>query len=137
MSFLKRILTMALFGAVGAAAGALAGELLFIKKEAIPEKTPKSICLLFDVSGSMDDTTPQGFTQIQALKQAAGELVQRQDFGTDEMGLVSFASGAKVLTPPVQDLDRLSRSLRRLAAGGMTNLERGLVVAQELSLIHI
>ena len=131
MSFLKRILTMALFGALGAAAGATAGEFLFLNKEATRERTPKSVCLLFDVSGSMDDTTPQGFTQLQALKHAAGELVQRQDFSVDEMGLVAFASGAKILSPPVQQVDRLTRSIRHLDAGGMTNLQRGLDVARD------
>ncbi len=131
MSFLKRIFTMAFFGAIGAAAGAVAGELLFLDKEGPQEATPKSICLLFDVSGSMDDTTVQSLTQIQALKQAAEVLVERQNFDQDEMGLVSFASGAKVLTPPVQDVEKLSRSIRHLDAGGMTNLERGLDVARD------
>jgi Ca-activated chloride channel family protein len=130
MSFFKRILTMAFLGAFGAAAGALAGEFLFSNNEVNPQTQPKSICLLFDVSGSMDDTTPQGITQLQALKQAAGGFVKRQDFETDEMGLVSFASGAKVLTPPVRNVDKLSNSIRRLEAGGMTNLAQGLQLAQ-------
>jgi len=131
MSFLKRILTMALFGAIGAAAGAAAGEFLFLNNETSKERTPKSICLLFDVSGSMDDTTPQGFTQLQALKLAASELVHRQDFGVDEMGLVAFASGAKILSRPVRELDQLTGSIRHLDAGGMTNLERGIDVARD------
>lgn len=131
MSFLKRILSMALLGALGAAAGALAGEFLFLGKEASTARAPKSICLLFDVSGSMDDTTPQGATQIEALKDAAGQLVDRQRFDADEMGLVTFASGAKALTPLVRDGEKLRRSISHLDAGGMTNLKRGLEVARD------
>ena len=51
MTLLRKIMVMALLGALGAAAGALLGEALFLGDS--PRQAPREICLLFDVSTSM------------------------------------------------------------------------------------
>lgn len=132
MSFVKRIISMALFGAVGAVAGALIGEALFRTQAVQAPVTPKSICMLFDTSGSMKDATEDGRTQLAALKAAANDFVARQDLERDALGLISFASKAHKRSAPVHEGAPLQSSISKLAAGGGTNLGGGLEEAGRL-----
>ncbi|MCH8004966.1 MAG: VWA domain-containing protein [Planctomycetes bacterium] len=137
MPFLRKIFGMAILGALGAALGALGGESLFLHEgKQVVQATPRSICLLFDVSGSMAKliggrAPVTGRTQLQELKQAAGEFLERQDLSLDSIALVVFSNDAQRLSKLSQDSDKLLRSLHRLNAGGTTNLGRGLDVAAE------
>ena len=152
MAFPKKIITMALLGAIGAAAGALAAETLFRGAgRAVQPTEPRTICLLFDVSGSMAEVirgaptdlqsprlrtrpslVPKGgeVTQIMELQRAAGDFVRRQDLTLDTIGLVVFSTGARVAADLSHDPERLQRAIRRLEAGGTTDLGRGLDVAR-------
>jgi len=131
MSVLRKIVVMALLGALGAALGAAVGEPLF--GEAAPARSvPRRICLLFDVSGSMGDlvTRESGtVTQIQALKEAASDFVIRQDLAVDGVGLAVFASDAQAVQKLGHDATQLVAAINGLHASGGTNLGRGLDVA--------
>ncbi len=133
MSLLKKVTVMAFLGALGAAAGAVLGESLFLGGTPVRAE-PRTICLLFDISGSMNETVrgpeavhPQ--TQLAVLKDAACDFIARQDLSLDSMGLVVFASGAHVVTPPGHDPQVLRRDVQNLMANGGTNLGRGFDVA--------
>ncbi len=133
MSLLKKVTVMAFLGALGAAAGAVLGEGLFLG--ATPARTePRTICLLFDISGSMNETVraPEDVhaqTQLAVLKEAARDFIARQDLSLDSMGLAVFATGAHVVTPPGHDPVALQRDVKGLMANGGTNLGRGFDVA--------
>ncbi len=137
MPFLRKIISMAILGALGAALGALGGEKLFSQEgKEVAQATPRSICLLIDVSGSMAKliggrVSAAGRTQLQELKQAAGDFVERQDLSLDSIALVVFSNDARRVSKLSQDSDKLLRSLHRLDAGGTTNLARGLDVAAQ------
>ncbi|MHC4416354.1 MAG: VWA domain-containing protein [Planctomycetota bacterium] len=133
MTLVKKISVMALLGAVGAAAGAVLAEALFLGDAPQPP-VPRKICLLFDISGSMGETVTRAsgegsITQLDALKQAARDFVERQDFSLDAMGLAVFASGAHLVTGLGHDAQVLQNSIGGLNANGGTNLGRGLDVA--------
>ena len=140
MLLLKKIIIMALLGAIGAVIGAVAGEPLF----AAPPQTrtePRQICLLFDVSGSMGDRTSRDYepgspsrsiTQLEALKDAACDFVDRQDLQLDPMGLAIFSSDAHIVTRLGNNDAKLTRSIRGLSANGGTNLGRGFDIAAKM-----
>lgn len=137
MTLLKKITAMALLGALGAAIGAALGESLFVSEPAPPESEPREICLLFDISGSMNEMVsgPGGEryqSQLEALKIAACDFIARQDLASDAMGLAVFASGAHVVTGLGHDAATLQHAVMGLAANGGTNLGRGLDVASTM-----
>ena len=66
MAFPKKIITMALLGAIGAAAGALVAETLFQDGRVVQPTEPRTICLLFDVSGSMAEVIRGAPTDLQS-----------------------------------------------------------------------
>jgi Ca-activated chloride channel family protein len=135
MTLLKKITTMALCGALGAVGGAVGGEVLFLL-EGAPQKPARSICLLFDVSGSMAETVRQPgregiVTQLEALQDAARDFVDRQDLTTDTMGLTAFSSDAYIVNKLSHNAGSLKQSIAGLKARGGTNLGRGFDVARE------
>src|SRR5262249_18071585 len=135
MSTFRKLTGMAFFAACGATLGALLGELLFVQPKSAPP--PRSICLLFDVSGSMNKRVfaadpEMGRTQVQALQRAAETFVRRQDLHTDALGLVSFASSTRVLSRLGHDGQDLIGWIGRLEARGETDLARGIDAAREV-----
>ena len=137
MSLIKKIIVMAILGALGAGLGAVAGESLFLRKPKPVAREPRDICLLIDISGSMNEviTTPDGmnsYSQLAALQDAAQDFVARQDLALDAMGMAVFSSGAYVVTQPIHDTDVLQQCIRDLSAHGGTNLGRGLDVAASM-----
>lgn len=132
MAVMRKVAGMAILGAFGAAVGALVGEMLFQLTPPPRPAGPRSICLLFDVSGSMSKPLGPSLTQLDALKAAAGEFVGRQNFAVDQVGLVVFSSGAQVACPLTGDPDRLRRALWTLSAGGTTDMARGLERAGDM-----
>ncbi len=135
MTLLKKLVAMAILGAIGAIIGAMLGEGLFLK-QAQQRTEPRSICLLFDISGSMADriSSEPGriVTQLKALKDAASDFLMRQDLTVDSVGLAVFASDAHVVRPLTHDDAELRRSIDRLYANGGTNLGRGFDIAQSV-----
>ena len=132
---LKKVALLGLLGAGFAAIGALAGEGLFVGT-AEPASASRSICLLFDVSGSMGETINEAergrrVTQLEALQDAASEFVDRQDLDADAMGLATFSSHARVVAQPGHDVPALAQSISGLRAAGGTDIGRGLDVARE------
>jgi uncharacterized protein YegL len=131
MTVLKKLMTMAAFAAWGAALGAIAGEALFLVE---PAEVSRSVCLLFDVSGSMGDEVEAERgqrTQLEALTDAAGDFIGRQDLAADALGLAVFASHAEVVCPLGRNASSLGGALRSLNAGGGTDLGLGLDTATE------
>lgn len=129
MTLLRKIMVMALLGALGAAAGALLGEALFLGDN--PRQGPREICLLFDVSTSMREKvevpgSPGRTTQLEALQDAASTFVDRQDFALDTMALTVFAWEAQVVTGLTRDAETLKSDIAGLTARGGTNLGLGL-----------
>lgn len=136
MNLFKKIIVMALLGSLGAALGALAGEPLFWAKPK-PQRNPRDICLLFDVSGSMNEVIhrPDGqgvHSQLEALQEAAKDFLARQDLQLDSIGLAVFSSGSYVVSELRNDVAALQQAVLGLTAHGGTNLGRGLEVAQGL-----
>ncbi len=134
MTLIKKIIVMAILGALGAAAGAAAGESLFLRAPEPQQREPREICLLIDISGSMNEVVskPHGqgvHSQLEALQDAACDFVARQDLDLDAMGLAVFSSGAYVVTQPIHDKEVLKQCILDLSAHGGTNLGRGLDMA--------
>ena len=107
MTLLRKIMVMALLGALGAAAAALLGEALF-HGDGAKRQQPREICLLFDVSTSMREKvevpgSQVRTTQLEALQDAASTFVDRQDFALDTMALTVFAWEAQVVTGLTRD----------------------------------
>ncbi len=135
MTRLKKLAAMAILGAMGAVIGAMLGEGLFLQ-QAQQRTEARSLCLLFDISGSMADriSSEPGriVTQLKALKDAASDFLTRQDLTVDSVGLAVFASDAHVVRPLSHDDAELRRSIDRLYANGGTNLGRGFDVARSV-----
>jgi Ca-activated chloride channel family protein len=134
MAALGKAAVAGIASALGAVLGGLAGEGLFSTRYVPPGPTPRSVCLLLDVSGSMSRVIAQPGggpvqTQLEALKRAADEFVQRQDLALDEVGVAVFSTDASALCDLTHDRARLGRAVRVAQAGGTTNMARGLDVA--------
>ena len=136
MSTFTKILGMATMAVVGATLGAAGGELLFVGDKApVP---PRSICLLFDVSGSMaqrirNKQDPIGLrTQLQALQDAAVGFAGRQDLRIDTLGLAVFSTSARVMTPLGHGTKEVCDAIGRLKADGSTDLAGGLDAAHKM-----
>ncbi len=127
MTLLKKLVAMAILGAIGAAIGAGMGEMLFAD-EAPPRTEPRKICLLFDISGSMGDRisrhSGRSVSQLSALQDASSDFLKRQDLSIDPVGLAVFSSDAHVVNKLTDDADDLDKSIGRLYANGGTNLGR-------------
>jgi Mg-chelatase subunit ChlD len=86
--------------------------------------------LVVDRSGSMNEPQQKLFD----AQQAAKTFVELTDLGQDRIGLVSFASNARVDEPLTQDAGRLNAAIDRLSANGGTNIADGILKAdQELA----
>jgi Ca-activated chloride channel family protein len=136
MSTFTKILGMATMAVAGATLGAAGGEFLFVGDK--PPVPPRSICLLFDVSGSMSQRIrnkqdPIGLrTQLQALQDAAVGFAGRQDLHNDTLGLAVFSTSARVMTPLGHQTKEVCDAIGRLRADGSTDLAGGLDTARKM-----
>src|SRR5262245_51887826 len=109
MTLIRKIWVMALLGALGATFGAALGEALFARP--LPRAAARRICLLFDVSGSMAETIRREdnsrITQLEALKNAACDFIERQNLKRDFVGLAAFSSDAQVVSALTHDASML------------------------------
>jgi Ca-activated chloride channel family protein len=70
--------------------------------------------------------------QIASLRAAALDLISMEDLRDDAFALVAFASGARLLCAPTHEAGQIRAAVEGLAAGGTTNLARGLELAREV-----
>ncbi len=113
-------------GAIAAVIGAILFELLAPRAVApVPVAQPSAqrVALLIDTSGSMADND-----KIAEVKRAATSYVAAQDRKLS-IGLVSFATDARVESPPTTDLNALKTAINGLNATGATNMAEGLQAA--------
>jgi Ca-activated chloride channel family protein len=102
--------------------------LLIVTRSAAATNTalgPRSICLVIDSSGSMRDGK---LAEVQA---AARNFVQRQDLSRNPMGVVQFASDAKLVAPLSTNLGQIEIAIGQMHAAGSTEMNLGLQVAEE------
>ncbi len=132
MTLLKKLIAMAILGAIGATLGAGMGEMLFVG-DGSPKPESRKICLLFDISGSMGDRISRdggrSVSQLSALQDAASDFLRRQDLSINPVGLAVFSSDAHVVNELTHDAGALNKSIKKLYANGGTNLGRGFDVA--------
>ncbi len=132
MRVLKRLIVMALLGALGALLGAAAGEALFLEAPAARVEAPqREICLVFDLSESMLKQTAEGVSQLESLRQAALGFVSTPEFQEDTLSLVGFSDDARLICQGSR-AEPVGAAIRGLQAGGWTNLGRGLEEAREV-----
>lgn len=83
---------------------------------------PISVCLVVDVSGSMEELIPYGgsmVARIDALKRSIHEFMRRLKPG-DSLCLIQFNESVRLTQNWTTDTLALGRSLDRLLAGGFT-----------------
>jgi len=90
-------------------------------------RPPAVLTFVVDVSGSMARENRLGLVQ-RALASLLANL--RAD---DRVGLVVYGSTGEVLLEPTTDHERVRRAIDRLAPGGSTNAEEGLVLGYRLA----
>ncbi len=91
------------------------------------QRDPATLIFVVDVSGSMNRENRLG------LVKRSLALLLDQLRSDDRVGLVVYGSRGEVLLEPTGDLEAIRRAIDRLAAGGSTNAEEGLVLAYELA----
>lgn len=95
--------------------------------ESIETRLPLSICLLIDCSASMMEGE-----KIKNAKKAALEFIEKLDT-TDYAGIVTFADKVLVISKGehVVDKNSFKDKINKIAAGGLTELYKGLEKAYE------
>ena len=132
MRTLRRLLVMALLGALGALLGAAGGEALFLDAPVAPSAPrQRNLCLVFDLSESMRKATAEGVSQLQALRTAAHEFLAKPEFAGDRVALVGFSDDASLLAAPARPAE-IDAVLSGLHAGGRTDIARGLDLGREV-----
>ncbi|MDX1645397.1 MAG: von Willebrand factor type A domain-containing protein, partial [Thermoanaerobaculia bacterium] len=91
------------------------------------ERPPATLIFVVDVSGSMARENRLGLVQ-QSLGLLLGELG-----ADDRVGLVIYGSTGRILLEPTGDHEAIRSAIERLAPGGSTNAEEGLVLAYGLA----
>jgi pSer/pThr/pTyr-binding forkhead associated (FHA) protein/uncharacterized protein YegL len=120
-------------GAIAAVVGALLFELLAPRAATPAPGTPASeasspgrVVLTLDTSGSM-----QREGKLEEMSRAAQSYLERQNWKTTRVAVVSFDSGANLLSPLSNDPVRLHQSLAGITANGATEMDVGLQRAAE------
>lgn len=90
-------------------------------------RKPAVLTFVVDVSGSMDMENRLGL-----VKQSLGLLLDRLKDG-DRIGLVIYGDRGQVLLEPSGDHKAVQRAIERLAPGGSTNAEEGLVLGYDVA----
>jgi Ca-activated chloride channel family protein len=97
------------------------------REVAADQRKPAVLTFVVDVSGSMDQENRLGL-----VKKSLGLLLD-QLRPTDEVGLVIYGDEGKVLLEPTGDHQAIRRAIERLAPGGSTNAEEGIVLGYEVA----
>ncbi len=102
-----------------------------VAREIAPaDRRPAVLTFLVDVSGSMGR---EG--RIESVKHALRTLLGQLG-PADRVGLVTYSDSARILLEPTGDLSSIHVAIRRLQAGGSTNLENGLRLAYQVAMRH-
>lgn len=130
LNTLPKPLFFALFGALGCFSGAILGEVLLgmtykAPPPAPPPAPPLAICLLIDCSGSMNGA------KLQEAKRAAINFVQRQDLSRHQASLVSFDTLPHHLLGLSKSATEFAIAVDKIADGGSTQMDRGLIAAAD------
>ena len=100
----------------------------------VPDDQRKDAALVFviDISGSMASENRLG------LVKRALRLLVRELRPTDSVGIVVYGERGRVLLEPttVSERDHILDAIERLAPGGSTNVEEGLVLGYEMASSH-
>lgn len=120
----------AMCGALGCFVGAVFGEVLLAMTHKPPPpppppSPPMAICLLIDCSGSMKGT------KLTEAKRAAVNFVQRQDLARHRLSLVSFESSPHRMSDLSQSATDLMMAADKIADGGSTRIDLGLIEAAD------
>jgi len=120
----------ALCGALGCFVGAIFGEILLAMTHKPPPPPPPptppmAICLLIDCSGSMAGN------KLAEAKRAAVNFVQRQDLARHRLSLVSFESSPHRMLDLSQSATDLTMAANKIADGGGTRMDLGLIEAAD------
>jgi Ca-activated chloride channel family protein len=120
----------ALCGALGCFVGAIFGEVLLAMTHKPPPpppppSPPMAICLLIDCSRSMKGS------KLAEAKRAAVNFVQRQDLARHRLSLVSFEGSPHRMSDLSQSATDLTMAADRIADGGSTRMDLGLVEAAD------
>ncbi len=120
-------------GAVAAVVGAILFELLS-PRPAAPSPTPpgpetgaQRVVLTLDTSGSM-----QRDGKLEEMSRAAQDYLNKQDWRSTRVGIVTFDSGANINAPLSNDPNTLRQALEGLIANGATEMDLGLRRAAEV-----
>jgi Ca-activated chloride channel family protein len=90
-------------------------------------RKPAVLTFVVDVSGSMDMENRLGL-----VKKSLGLLLDKLHEG-DRIGLVIYGDTGQVLLEPSGDREAVRRAIDRLAPGGSTNAEEGLVLGYDVA----
>jgi Mg-chelatase subunit ChlD len=95
---------------------------------AVQRSQPVDIALVLDVSGSMDDSTPDGESKLEATKTAAINFLSNFNLdpndprNSDQVALVAFASSPTVISGLSRDRPALISAINGLSANGGTDI---------------
>lgn len=98
----------------------------------VPNEFESVLCLVNDVSGSMDDNMSSGGTKIQALREAAHvitdivENASERYEGNQGLSIVQFSGDAKTVAVPHNDYEFINACIDILEPEGSTNITAGL-----------
>lgn len=118
----RKVLWFACLGAIGGAAAALAGELWLWASSTAPQ--PVAVSLVLDTSGSMWGQN------LEEMKRAATEFVERGLGENLMVSVVAFENGAQVASPQTKDVQQLRAAIAGLNGGGGTNMFAGIETAR-------
>ncbi len=98
----------------------------------VPSEFESLICIVGDVSGSMDQSMGSGTTRIEALRESAHvitnvvEISSEQYEGNHGLAIVQFDDTAQTVAVPHNDYEFINACIDTLQTNGSTNITAGL-----------
>ncbi|MEB3827024.1 vWA domain-containing protein [Phormidium sp. CCY1219] len=121
---LRKPLVFGLFGGTGClVAATILGEVWLWLTHRPPGREPQAVVLAIDTSSSMSGG------KLSEVQMAASGFVDRQDLKVHELGVVEFASSARILTNLNAEESEVQQAIANLQTSGTTNLDQGLNAA--------
>jgi len=104
------------------------------------EYQPVDVILVMDVSGSMNETDDKGQVKINMARTAAITFVNNLTLSRDRVGLVSFATGAYLMSSLTNNTSQIVNAINSLnplsGEAGYTNIGGGISYANEEFVNH-
>ena len=103
----------------------------------VERERPVDVVLVLDTSGSMEHTTTEGLSKLDATIQAAVQFLSYMHLDpndpiSDQVALVIFSSTAEIVSDLSKDQTALETALRTLNADGGTDISAGLNTAVDI-----